>query len=438
MISCSAFTSYLFRQMPQYDAEILKDFFPTDDAWIGQMKSMQWDPFTGSEHTYDQMHTAYPNLTGCWQHVNTNADGCLTAPCKTPEKLIGWGSTRKTYGYEKMSMRTQVLCFDEMITRQKAKEQVSIIIAGLREAAMTVQSDWMRRKALQENTAIYITGSAMTSIPITGSTFAPDCTQINLGSSANLPTSMLTMPYLQRLIPRLKLDGYFKKKYIAGGMLKLITDEVTAFQLTNGNPALTQNFRYEDFAVGGNLFKYGLSTAVGNYGIAYDFFPMRFYHTANGNLVRVFPYTNTDATIGIQRQVSTAYIEAPYQIDYVWHPEAMVRLTPKMVTINPEMPFLNRDLAGKWTFTGPDSDYFTVTDPNTAAVCNYDNRRRNQGFFWADFQNGIKAEYPQWTRAMLSLRDPGCVTDMPRCSTVPGYVIQNNNAGTTPCLDALM
>lgn len=433
-ISCSDFNDYLFRQMPHYDQAILQDWHPTDDAWIGHMKAMQWDPFTGTEHTYDQARAAFPDLSGCWQTVNTNADGCLTAPCATPEKFIGWGWDRKTYGYEKMSYRTQVLCFDDIITRQKAKEQLSIIVDMLKRNSMTIQSDWMRRKAVQANTHIYIAGSGLDRVTITGDTFDPNCTTIDLGSDANLPTSMLTMPYLQRLVPRLKMDGYFKRKYIPGGMLKLITDEVTAYQLTNGNPQLTQNFRYDDFAVGGNLYKYGLSTAVGNYGIAYDFFPMRFYRTADGVLTRVFPYTNGAATIGIGQDVSTEYLEAPYQMNYVWHPEAMIRLTPKMVSVNPEMPFLTRDLAGKWYFEVPSGD-FSAPNPVNGEICTYNNQRRNMGYFWADFQNGIKAEYPEWTRAILSLRDPGCVTDMPRCSPTPDYVIQDNSSANEPCFE---
>jgi hypothetical protein len=436
MIACNDLTSYLFRRMPEYDVAILRDHFPIDDAWVGHMKAMEWNPFSGTEHTYDQMHTAFPDLTGCWQPVNTNQDGCLTGPCQTPEKLIGWGSTRKTYGYEKASIRTNVLCFDEMVTRQRAKEQVSIILSGLREASITTQSDWMRRKALQENLNIYVAGSAGLVVPITEGMFAPDCTTIDMGSAGSLPTSMLTLPYLQRLVPKLKLDGYFKKQYLAGGMLKLITDEVTAFQLTNGNPQLIANYRYTDFDKGGALYKYGISTAVGNFGISYDFFPMRFEHIGGGVLQRVFPYTNGPATIGIQRLVSDAYINAPYQINYIWHPEAMLRLTPKMVTINPEMPFLNRDLAGKWMFVGPQSDSFVVTDPATGQQCTYDNSRRNLGFFRADFQAGIKAEYPQWTRPILSLRDPGCVTDMPRCTTIPSYTTQDNSAANALCYES--
>lgn len=436
VIACNDFTAYLFAQNPHYDEGILRDYFPTDDAWIGHMAHEVWDPFTGSEHTYDQAHNAFPDLTGCWTPVNTTSTGCLTAPCATPESLIGWGSTRKTYGYEKKSIRTNVLCFDEIITRQKAKQQLAIIIQGLRNATLTTQSDWMRRKALQENTDIYIAGSAMTIIPIAEDTFGAECNEIDLGSADDLPTSLLTVPYLQRLTHKLNYEGYFKSKYLPAGMYKLITDDITTYQLVGGNPLITANYRDNQLSkIGTDLYKYGISDRVGNFGISLDFFPMRFEHIGGGVLRRVFPYVNEAATIGIKQQVSDAYLNAPYQVSYIWHPEAMKRLTPKFVTVNPEMPYLNRDLAGKWTFTGPQSDFFQVTDPATGQVCQYDNRRRNLGFFWADFQNGLKVEYPQWTRAILHLRDPGCVQDTGRCTPIAPYTTQDNSAANALCLE---
>lgn len=433
-IACNTFNDYFLRQLPYFEKAILKDFAPRDNAWIGQMKNEQFDPFTGSEHTYDQMHRVFPDLTGCWTTVNTDAGGCLENPCQTSETVIGTGMTRRTFGMEKTSIRTKVYCFDELTRIPKVKEILTNLVEDLRTVTMTTLSDRNRRAALENNLAIYIAGSAQSQVEIGTDTF-PDCVTIDLGSEANLPASLLTIPYLQSLVPMLNYDGYFKNSYIEGDMLRLITDPTTAMQLTNGNPQLISLYRITDFAKGGQLYKYGMSQAVGNFGISYDYFPARYDHIGGGVLRRVFPYTNVAATTGLKQQASVDYNNAMYQMNYIWHPEALVRATPAMVSVNPEMPFMNRNLGGKWYFTGPESDTFMVTDPTTGQVCTYDNRRRNQGFFWADYSVGYRPEYMQWTRAILSQRDPGCVSNQPRCTADPGYVIQDNNAANDLCLE---
>lgn len=433
-IACNDFNSLFLRQLPFFEKAILKDFAPQDNAWIGQMKNEQFDPFTGSEHTYDQVHRVFPDLTNCWTPFNTDAVACHAAACDTPETVIGTGMTRRTFGLEKTSIRTKVYCFDELTRIPQVKKIVANVVDDLRLVTLTTLSDRNRRAALENSPTIYIAGSAGLTVE-TGTDTFPDCVTIDLGSEDNLPTSLLTIPFLQSLVPMLALDGYFKNVPMTGQMLRLITDPTTQMQLTNGNPQLISLYKITDFARGGELYKYGMSMAVGNFGISYDHFPKRYNHIGGGVLRRVFPYTNVDATVGLKQQASVAYNNAMYQMNYIWHPEGLVRATSSMVSIHPEMPYLNRNLGGKWYFTGPESDMFQVTDPATGQVCTYDNRRRNKGFFWADYSVGYKPEYMQWTRAILSQRDPGCVSNQPRCSADPGYVIQDNNAANDLCLE---
>ena len=59
---CAAYYDYLFDRTPHFDEDILMDWFPTDDAWIGQVQTGAWDAFTGTQHTYDRIHVGTPNL----------------------------------------------------------------------------------------------------------------------------------------------------------------------------------------------------------------------------------------------------------------------------------------------------------------------------------------------------------------------------------------
>ena len=103
----------------------------------------------------------------------------------------------------------------------------------------------------------------------------------------------------------------------------------------------------------------------------------------------------------------------------------MKRAVPELVSVHPEMPFLTRDLGGKGNFTGPQSDTLVVTNPTTGTTCVIDNKARNQGLWWADFEAGFRFEYPEWTAPILHLREPGCVVDNVPCSTAPAYVVQD-------------
>jgi hypothetical protein len=451
--SCGNYYDFLFDRSPHFDEDILKDWFPTDDAWIGHVMSSTWDSFTGTEHVYDRIHVGAPDMSQAWTRFDTGegnfitgvdgpegnaASSCSTLPCSPTEIAVGWGSTRKTYDRFRQSYTTNPLCFDQINTRAKAKQQMAEIVSGIKEMTKMIQSDYLRTASFMFGDTLYSAGSSLTSTALAPGLFTGQALQIQI-PFANLPTSTLTIQYLSRFYEPLQFEGYFKSKYVPNGMFKLITDPITSQQLTNGNPALTHGYKFTDFQKGGELFKYGLSAAIGNFGIAWDGYPARFYwDTTRARLRRVWPYVNVAATIGVKKQVANEYVLAPYQISQIWHPEAMRRLVPTLTSVHPDMPFMTRDLAGKWQFFGGNRDktlVVTTADPTTGAATKtiIDNKRGNQGLLWADFENAIKFERPELVRSILHLREPGCVTDMPACSTAPAYVTQSWAANPVCC-----
>lgn len=424
---CSAYFDFLFDQSPHFDKDILKDWFPTDDAWIGHVATMPWEAFTGTEHVYDHVHVGAPDLSQAWDKFDTQSTDCVSNACNPQAISVGWGSTRKTYDRERKRYETNVLCFDQMNTRAKAKQQLAEIIKGIKDLTKMIWSDYIRRNSLMLSPTLNICGSGRATVTLDPTMFTGGMATIQLGSDGLLPTSNLTIQYLQRFYEPLQGNGYFKSKYVPNGVFKLITDPITTQQLIEGNPALTSLFKFDDFMKGGQLFKYGMSKGIGNFGISWDMFPARFYplNDGKGTLRRVWPYVNGPATIGIKPIFNQAWVDAPIQYSPIWHPEAMKRAVPELVSVHPEMPFLTRDLGGKWNFTGPQSDTIVVTNPTTRTTCVIDNKARNQGLWWADFESGFRFEYPEWTAPILHLREPGCVVDNVPCSTAPPYVVQD-------------
>lgn len=444
--NCNSYYDYLFDRAPHFDNDILRDWFPTDDAWIGHVATMPWEAFTGTTHTYDRLHVGAPDMSQAWAQFDTTESNYLPGttpqgnaasapPCTTwnPNEIaVGWGSERKTYNRFKQSYTTNPLLFDQINTRARAKEQMAEFVRGVKEMTKMIQSDYLRTASLYFSDSLYVCGAgfvASNPVAISPAVFNGQALEVDIGGIANLPTSELTVQYLQRFYEPLQFEGYFKSKYVPNGVFKLITDPITSQQLVQMNPSLADKWKFDTFQKGGELFKYGMSAGVGNFGIAWDGFPMRFYWGSKGVLRRVWPYINVPTTIGVKRQVAKEYLLAPYQISQVWHPEAMKRLVPNLQPVHPDMPFLTRDLGGKWQFFGGNRDKTLVVrtvDLNGVATQTVvDNKRGNIGLLWADFENAIKFERPELIRNVLHMREPGCVTDLPSCSTAPAYVSQS-------------
>src|SRR6266516_4224403 len=122
-------------------------------------------------------------------------------------------------------------------------------------------------------------------------------------------------------------------------IFELVTDLETSHRLREGNPALTNNFRFTDFVQGGALFKYGITDSIGNFGIRLDPFPLRYLITNDNKLRRVLPYTNVAASggyggSGIKGNVNQDYIDAPAQVDFIWNRMAMRSLVRDTMEIN--------------------------------------------------------------------------------------------------------
>jgi len=223
-------------------------------------------------------------------------------------------------------------------------------------------------------------------------------------------------------------------------MLEYVTDMEDVWNIVEGNPELSDHWRFTDWDDASKYHKYGWQGHVGNYGLRADAFSLRFnlYSTnANGTftLQIVHPYTNVAATEGIKEQVNTDYDQAHYQIDFIWHRKAMTSLVRDTTVINPEMPFAMRDFAGKWQFIMDNLTCGTVlaSDGVTNIPIAVDNGRRNKGKFIADFSYATQAEYPELAEVFLKLREPACVVDIPDCSADPGYPVQQYSSANDLC-----
>jgi hypothetical protein len=264
------------------------------------------------------------------------------------------------------------------------------------------------------------------------------------------PTSKMGARHLQRRVSPQMLEGALTteiigfsgepdaKSYGAQPMLEFVDDMEEIWNLTEGNPELSDHWRFNqwDAAAMKEYYKYGWVGNCGNYALRADAMPLRFLDLQKQNadgtfqLQVVFPYKNIPATEGIKEELNQAWQDAPIQLDFIWHRMAMTSLVRDSAAINPEMPFAMRDFAGRWMFAMDNLTCGTDINGNPIAV---DNSWRNKGKFQAMWSFATQAEHPEFAEAFLTLREPACIVDIPRCAADPGYPSQSYSSSNAIC-----
>lgn len=440
-ISCSSFTDFLSRRAEHLDDAILKDLHP-QDGWVGHVATGRFKAQDGVQHTFDRFNQVFPDLSGTWEDVTAAA--CVGKPCDPSVTNIGLGFTRDSYKLQRRSYATDLFCFDQILSADRAKQQFAHVIETLRRASSLINSHRYRIEALRIAKQQWACANGLTSV-----TGYWDATQ-TVYNLSTLPTSKVGARHLQRRVHPQILLGALRKAIVSNKgeadennhgtqpMLEFVFDMEGVWDITEGNPELTDHWRFQDFDAGSSkeYYKYGWTGHCGNYGIRADVMPLRFLDRQTTNpdgthqLQLVFPYTNVSATEGIKEDLNTVYEDAPIQVNFIWHRMAMVNLVRDSTAINPQMPFAMRDFAGKWMFAMDNLTCGLDVNGNPIAV---DNSWRNKGKFLSMFSYATRAEYPELAEVFWSLREPACIVDVPRCAADPGYPAQNYNSANTPC-----
>lgn len=431
-ISCSKFTDFLSRRSEHLDDNIIRSLHPIDSGWVGHVSVGRFKAEDGVEHTFDRFENVYPDLRGAWEDVS--AASCVGKPCDPDVTLIGLGFTRDSYKLQRKSYATDLFCFDQILSADRAKQQFAHVIRTLRRASTIINSNRLRTEALR----IAKKKWACASNTLTPITAVWDSTMTQLTVST-MPTSKITAHHLQRRVNPQIRNGALGEEINRGvqPMLEYVTDNEDQWNLVEGSPELTDHWRFTDFTDAEKYHKYGWSGKVGNYGLRADVYSLRFNKVgvdASGNTIlgRVEPYTNVSATEGIKEDVNEDYDNAHVQVDFIWHRRAMTSLVRDTTQINPEMPFAMRDFAGKWKFAMDNLTCGVDTNGNPIAV---DNSWRNKGKFLSMFSYATMSEYPELAEVFVKLREPACIVDVPTCAAdcYPACPEQSFSSENTPC-----
>lgn len=430
-LTCRAFTDFLSRRSEHLDDNIIKSMHPID-TWVGHVSVGRFKAEDGVEHTFDRFENVYPDLRGSWEDVT--AASCVGKPCDPDTTKIGLGFTRDSYKLQRKSYETDLFCFDQILSADRAKQQFAHVIRTLRRASSLITSHRFRTEGLRIAKYKWSTaGNGLQPITVT-----VDST-LTFWTISVLPTSKISVRHLMRRVQPQIREGALGEDINRGTqpMLEFVTDMDEVWNMVEGNPELSDHWRFNDFdaADAKAFYKFGWSGTIGNYGLRADWTALRFNifsRNADGSVTLqiVHPYTNVAATEGIKEQVNPDFDNARVQLNFIWHRKAMTSLVRDTTAINPEMPFAMRDFAGRWQFVMDNLTCGLDVNGNPIAV---DNSRRNKGKFIADWSFATQAEYPELAEAFFSLREPACIVDVQPCADDPGYPAQSYDSSNAPC-----
>lgn len=426
-IACAQFTDLLIRKSEHLDDVILRDITPTSTL-IGFVETGKFAAQDGTSHSFDRFNRVFPDMSVAWEDVESG--NCIGTPCDPAETKIGMGSTRDSYKLQSKSYATDLFCYDQIMSADRAKAQFANTIDNLRDATVMINDNRIRNEMFRIAGHKWVaTMSGLTPI-----TFTETGDLVNVTPSA-LPTSKLVINMLRQRLDEQTLNGSLGKTVVGvDSQLEVLASRNIIWDLVQGDSNLNNSWRFERFASGSKeYYKQGWFAQVGDFMLKADLTPIRFQIVGN-KLVRVFPYENIAATQGIKGIVNQAYINAPVEALFIWNRRSMRTLMADNTSVNAQMPFAARDFGGKWQFVMDNLTCGTGEDANGLVFpIPVDNARRNKGKFIADFRYATQSQFPEYAEMFLVLREQPCIVGNAGCAISTAYPTQDYNSANALC-----
>lgn len=420
-ISCQLLSTTLARQTPVYDKEFLKDFISDMPGmpFLGRHMTETWED--GAEvRVFDKVHVGQPDYTAPW-NVRKGADCGNTMP---PSQYISGGTTRDQYFTENKLLKSQLWSLDQLRTIPNLAGQIREMYRNIRRIPQGFAADYLRTRFMSFNDTLYICGANFVEQPITSSNMDSNANVIELGSAAALPTSDLTLTYLNYYQQSLGMKGYDIDSGMAKGMRNLVTHQRTYQRLVGLNPEVKAQLHLQGVKDVSPLYQMGVGVNAdpfGSFAPTFDDHQLRYQDAGNGLLTRVLPYTNVAASTGLKPQINPAYLNARYGISFVIHPKAATLFTPKPKKVHEMIPTINSSMWGTWDYINDKVLTYLNQDGTTCTI----NNELQWFFYWICYlEFGFKYEQRPLVLPILHLIDgagKACMVDNPICGSEPQY-----------------
>lgn len=463
----------MFIQAPEYIVpELLYEKFKPTNAWYGIVDEEEFVSNHGTTHTGKRLsRMTMPNpADDDWRKIEV--DVCATNACDFDPKIIQHGSDSYNWSIVQRDLRTDWYCLDGLQWEYFPEQEMSNIQANLNLMNTQVQEEFIRHRYLASvapNNKWLMLGDA--SDPCATQCLSPQreawffetvtesgepsprfirvgVSVANLSNIALLNNDMLNFALYERQYI-LNDMGWIQDM---SGLYPLYLDSpITSNRLVQSADAAA-NFIV---SLGGNSIpgingqsinnRLGLiQRTTANFMHKIDPYAMKFYPDTAFNeglaafdiadtstwprLFRVFPYLKEGATIGIRSILDPAYINAPFTISSIFHPEVGAVQRPRP----------SRGYGSAVNEAPPDAQFEWNNPP---WQCNV---KRSKGFFMGSWRMAWRPKFTEYGYAFLHRTENAiryadvnacALPSVPYCpSEVLAYCCVTST-GLAPCAD---
>lgn len=338
--------------------------------------------------------TTVPDVSGAaWTDVNFNSgDG---SSCNPDAQQINYAFSYKSYNLKQLNVKSPVLCVNDLRYAWEIQEQLAEQFRILSENTTWIWENRYRDEYLRL-AGNHIVLNSLDPYSVASSGSEQDFPAVE--PITTLQQGYLDAYYLQ--IARDNATGAYAK--IDGqNQFALIASPEIINALKKQNNEIRQDIRFSSEA-NTLLAPLGATWAYMNYIYIADMQVPR-YNFVNGEYVRVPYYVTAPASSGQQAVVNPAYLTAPYEVAFIFNPEAYTSRVASAIT----------SPGGNTSFNPVNYRGDFVWINNRDNGCNI---LGDQGYFYSRSMQGSQPKRTEWAYAILYRRSATCNYDINICS----------------------
>lgn len=390
LADCVAISQELAQESGRYSSKFFQTHF-ADSIWVGAVEQMPWEDGLGFSPTTLIRERSIAPTRLAWTAI-TSANSC-----DPPVDVIPNAWTNRQFSRYQKEFQSEWLCVNELRASIEAAQQIDMMLQNIEE---NIVREWML-----QTRDWYFDNCAHKICVLNG-----DPESSGAAFPAVRPTSALTKGVLDRAYLRMVRDGGAKGGgawgYAQGApIFPVIASQEAIDGIIKLNTDIRQDVRWSNRAEI-LLEPMGMFKTYGNYVFIPDLMPMRFNWNGSNGFVRVAEYTPTPASVGNSAELSTAYLNAEFEVSFMFNPLVYQKLIPAPAFSAGAAKFAPHNYMGEVTF-----------------ISAYDlqcNHLSNKGYFLGLLSAAPKPIQTRYGYAFLHLR---CGSDNAPivCPTGSGY-----------------
>lgn len=349
--SCEQINTLFIQGQEHIERNLIKKKFLPSNAYYGRVANGTFPKRSGLTHRGHRLGRQAPPDEMQWRKIEQ--DVCNTNACDFDPQIIHNGSDTYNWSLLAFDLRTDWLCLDSLLFNEFPEEEIDHMEMSLQSINRYVYEEFARSRYTNLSEHKYVglipsggqaddfcTNEAVDAGWVFESyangEVNPNRVRVRLASDEAGRISALSNDLLEQTVIRLQ---YEEASYIADGVLLydlVLPDLRSSIQLA----------REEDEA--GNFYKsrggyqasdldrdLGVQRVVGNFAHRYDRYAAKYYPAAAADqpeaaafdetdpttwllLIRVQPYRQTAAEIGVKHVINDDYLNAPFAISNVF------------------------------------------------------------------------------------------------------------------------